>query len=213
MTVVANAARLVEVFTYHQDAEAHTRPWKLGAWLWATEGHFVVALADDGTAADPTPENRLKGRRYLEEKPDDLAPVSVRALRAFAGAADAPNAKCASCDGDGYDDSGEFVKCEHCHESTRLECQDCGGDGLAGLSYRLGGVAGVPLNLTLLAYALTFVPDDEAAAIGSMEVVSRGLVSRALIVMAPTWRVVVMSVTEPMSAMPSVFYCTGRVSA
>lgn len=194
--------RLSEIFSYHSSMfePVSTRPWKLGPWLWATNGHLLVALSDDGTPSIETPGERIKGRRYIEETPEGLTPIRLADLRAFAGPIAPATTKCDSCGGSGYND-GEFVKCEHCGVSTRIECGFCGGDGNGTFPTRYARVAGVPLNLVLLAYALSFVPNDDDANVGTFgftgDIKNREF--KALGVVAPTWRVVVMGIREPLN--------------
>lgn len=204
-TTTTGPLRLPDVFRYHagfaDGVEPPTKPWRLGSWLWATQGHIVVAFQDDGSDADPTPEPRLKAQRYLEETPATLVPVEWRALRDFAGAAAPLHAPCLECDGDGYDNTEDLMKCEHCEKLTRRECSECGGTGLDGLPIRHARIGTVPINCALLAWALSCVPACETVQVGAIAATTtnRALTDMpfALLVVGPAWRVVVMCIREP----------------
>jgi len=196
---------LVDVFQYRSVLAIDTRPsrpWKLGPWAFASQGHFLVAVQDDTIATEPTPENRLQARRYLDGVPPNARPVSLSALRIFVGPVDSPVA-CDDCDGTGYQIAADTFVCEHCGHATRLPCEECDGDGLAEVPIRLGWIADVPVNLGLLAYALTCVPADADCQIASVESVTKssgnGL---ALLVIGRAWRIAVMSVRDPVGKVP-----------
>lgn len=183
---------LKDVFDYfgsmHFETPQH-KPWRCGAWLWATNGHLLVALRDDGSDADPTPENKMKAVHYLEDKPADLTRVAMADLRVMAGVIQSHGEPCDECGGSGRQSFGEEISCEHCGQSTRPECHVCGGDGRAGLEIRYVRVAGVPVNVVLLAYGLSIVPQDQYVEIGN--VVASGE-HKALVVVGTGWRVVLM---------------------
>lgn len=201
---------LVNVFQYQSSySEPPQRPWKLGPWAWATQGHFLVAVQDDAIETDPTPEPKRKAWRYLHDVPADVRTVSLPALRAFAGPVDQP-AACDDCHGTAYQVFGDEITCEHCGLMTRLPCAECDGDGLAGVSIRHARIAGVPLNLALLSYALTCVPEDVECQIGSIEGFAKSSGDgHALLVIGRTWRIAVMcvrgeAVAAAVPAFPSV---------
>ncbi len=193
---------LTDIFRYHARLDdPPSRPWRLGGWIWATDGHFLVAFQqdDDTQETDPTPEGKQKARRYLEETPADLITVSLTALRAFVGATSSPPTACDECDGTGYQDASE-VRCEHCGLFTRVKCDRCDGDGMGAVPMREGRIAGVPLDLELLAYALTFIaPPDVLVHLGSIMSLSTApnRPHVALVIIGPAWRIVVMSILEP----------------
>jgi hypothetical protein len=190
---------LADVFRFQSALDdPPSRPWRLGRWVWATNGHILVAFLDDGRDADPTPESKLKGRKYLDETPTDLALVSLAALRVFVGVVTPPG-ECDECDGTGYDDAADSIRCEQCGYYTRRECDECGGDGRAGVEPRLGRIAGAPINLELLAYALTYVPADETVQVGTIQSLSppHTPAAPALLVIGATWRIAVMSLRNP----------------
>lgn len=194
---------LTEIFHYHSTmADPPARPWRLGPWVWATQGHFLVAFQDETRDADPTPQSKERARRYLEETPTDLTTVSLAALRAFVGPA-TERAQCDECDGTGVQRLSPEVMCEHCGRPTRLPCEECGGDGDGGPPMREARIAGVPLNLELLAYALTcLLSDDVLVHLGAVPSLSTSTPGPALLIVGPYWRVAVMSIHEPATAVP-----------
>lgn len=203
---------LTEVFQYHgslAEGVSGERPWKLGAWRWATQGHMLVAVRDDGSPSDPTPEAFVKAAHYLTDDPADLSsPFAGEALARFAGDVQPPDDKCLDCEGDGRDPFGEPVTCEHCGQWTRRECHACGGDGLAGPEARYGSVAGIPINCVLLAFALTCVP-REAVRVGRLDALRKdGRTSDwpALVVLGSDWRIVLMSVSPSAAEGAPVFH-------
>lgn len=191
------------MFSYHSCLHFETvptRPWRLGPWVWASNGHVLVALRDEGLDADVTPESRVKAARYLEETPTKLQAVSLPSLRGFAGVAPSPNDPCEQCHGSGFSDYSDAVVCEHCSQETRLPCEECGGGGGERLCIRYGRVAGVPVNLALLAYALTQVPHSDVAEIGSIPASGSHLV---LMVLGVDWRIALMCCSDVALDAPS----------
>ena len=196
---------LVDVFAYHGVYDAETRPvrpWRLGSWRWATQGHVLVALADDGSEADETPEAKRKALRYLDDAPLGSCQIELAALRAFVGQAPPVDVPCDECEGTGRSNSGEVVECEHCGKDTRMPCDFCGGAGLADVEVRAGLVIGVPINRVLLAFGLSQVPADLTVTIGTLPTLSTdgGL---AVVVVGDGWRVVLMRLLDKGQEMPA----------
>lgn len=196
---------LTDVFSYDSSSQdpAPVRPWRLGSWVWATNGYLLVALKDDGREAEAPPDSKMKGLRYLDESPVDLQSVSLPSLRGFAGIVSARTEPCEDCHGEGRQDFGESVECEHCHQFTRCECRSCGGSGVVTPERRYGHVGGVTVNLALLAFALSEVPQDAVVQIGHMASIASKEAFRALAVVGATWRVVLMSCVDRSEKAPS----------
>jgi hypothetical protein len=167
---------LSDVFQYRSallgDESERRLPWRFSGWLWATQGQFLVALADDGREAEETPEKYHKAAHYLVDPVVCPKSVPLANLRAFVGRAVPASRTCPNCNGVGREQFGVDVVCEHCHEITRKECSRCGGDGMVSPRIRHGFIAELPVDLTLVAYALALVPMDESATMGVMQSVA-----------------------------------------
>lgn len=189
---------LTGIFSYDGglfSIEAPKTAWRLAPWIFATNGRVLVGLTDDGRDAEEAPKKMQAARRYLDDAPESEIAVSLSSLRAFAGQLPAADASCERCGGDGFDDAGETVKCEHCGDFTRHECPSCGGDGRQSQPRRYGRIRGVPLNRVLLAAGLSCVPDQSTVKIGRFYSPA-GSDTTALCVTGDGWRVVVMCVRD-----------------
>jgi hypothetical protein len=195
---MTNSEALTPVFQYfnYRDDEWPSKPWRLGEWLWATQRHFIVAVRDDGSDAEPTPEKMAMATHYLYDVPTVLGTTTRAALQAFAGAVVSTDVKCERCGGSGRDDGGELLKCEHCGETTRQECGECGGDGKGFLPIASGLIVKIPLNRHLLAFALSRVPVCDVVTVGTL-VVGKERKWSALVFLGETWRIVLMGIREP----------------
>jgi hypothetical protein len=177
-------------------------PWLTDGWMWATNGRLLVALRDDGSPSVPAPEKYLKAKHYLTDALTDAMPCALMQLRRFVGPMSDPMADCDDCDGTGYNDHSEAIKCEHCKQFTRQPCDTCGGDGLANVPVRPARVHGVNVNLELLAQGFTHVPEDGQVQIGRLASIGSKNFP-ALVVAADDWRVVVMSRRDSGEVLPS----------
>lgn len=197
-----NAQRIVPVFTYLTDPivePAPTKPWALmvdgASWLFATEGHLLVAVKGDVADGEPTPDKFQKASRYLSEPLELPRSIPFKALAKFAGKPTPADVKCAACDGDGRDSgSDNEVECEHCGRSTRPECGECGGSGTGYLPRLYASIVdGAPFNKPFLAYALSLVPSRDTVTVGRLQAGAGGS-GTALLVDGGDWRIAVMSV-------------------
>jgi len=206
--------KLASVFRYYPARWIKAeRPWRMGEWLWATQGHLLVAIADDGSDADETPENMRKADRYVTvPSADVLNPVSLSELRKFAGSVIPEKVPCERCFGSGRSDfDGDEATCEHCGLATRAYCTECGGDGHRAMVRRYGKVNGVPVDLALLAFGLSIVPQDEAGSISFLVSVADEKQS-AVAVTGEGWRVVLMRLSKGRDGDPE-FHCGQPESA
>lgn len=187
---------LTDVFAYCSSFEfadeIPTKPWRLGKYLWATNGFMVVALADDGRPADDTPERRRNGEYYLTSLPQDGVEVSLEAFRRFVGPVEQAD-ECEVCCGSGRDDCESFP-CQHCGQQTSPECRRCGGDGLDAFTVRHARIVGVEVNLQLVAFVLSFLPaSTEMIIVGRLTTVKANLAGdQCLLVVAAGYRAIVM---------------------
>jgi hypothetical protein len=201
---MTDTSKLATVFDYFATPIVEpvpVRPWLLNvngvAWLFATEGHFLVAVKGD--VGDPTPEKFRKASRYIADPLVDRREVSFCALKDFAGKPTPLDVKCDGCGGSGRSENHDLVKCEHCGCDTRQECYQCGGDGKGSLarSRRCVVVEGVPFNPAYLAYALTLVEPRDAVTVGRIQNPSKPDDSgpwNAFIVDGGDWRIAIMSI-------------------
>lgn len=203
---------LVDVFRYYSDREPTAeKPFRLNGWVWATNGHVLVALRDDGQEAVEAPERYVRAGHYLTDAPAVPLAVSLKALRSFAGKVLPAHVDCDGCEGTGRDEHSESIECEHCGRWTRPPCTDCGGDGEEPIEIRHGRVADVPVNLVLLAFGLSLVPDDDTVTLGgipslpakSSAAVAKDSAAVALAVLGDGWRVVVMSRRDESLTVPT----------
>lgn len=178
------------------------RPWRNHSFVWATSGHVLVALADDGREADAAParvpQNYIE--RFLCGFPEAVTETRLDALVEFAGDAQPTDEECEACDGTGRDQSGESITCQHCERETYPECDECGGDGKPCLEERQALIAGVLVNLNLVAFGLSCVPSSETVQIGKLAGGPPNFPNLAIV--APGWRVVVASMAKAIGIVP-----------
>lgn len=199
---------LADVFRYYpghtSDELPPTAPWRSDYWLWATQGHLLVAVADEASPADPVPEKFQKGTHYIVAALDHPVRVPLSALRNFVGPVEPPNRPCDTCEGTGRSAVYDTVKCQHCGQYTAQECDDCGGDGIGGLPVRYGRICGVPLNLSLLAFGLAQVPPCEIVALGTVRPIKEtDKEHHPLAVQGDGWRVVLMGMKNVAEDVPT----------
>lgn len=177
---------------------APAAPWLAEGWEWSTNGHLIVAQRVT-SQKEWLPKKLEKARRYLVDALVVVLEGSLASLRAFAGDVFAPSEEdCDHCDGTGYDTYRDEVVCEHCHETTRVQCERCDGDGkvTASLPRRYGIVAGLPVSLPSLAYALAIVEPCDTVRVGYLATDATKQ-HRALVIDGGGWRVVLMQVDAP----------------
>jgi hypothetical protein len=184
---------LSDVFAYYPSTEPYaSKPWRFGQWLVATQGHLLVAVADDGRDADSIPDRFKKAEHYLTASLQDAVAVPFAELRKFAGVVCPAFVECEECEGSGRGYGDEFA-CEHCGKDTRPPCHSCGGDGRQGIVRKFGKVAGVAVNRTLLAFGLSVVPERLNVSVGPIVALrTTQPATSALAVVADGWRVVLM---------------------
>lgn len=202
---------LHDVFKYHSGGLLSTtpddQPWRLDGWVFATNGHVLVALTDDGRTACEPPEKVKAARKYLVPEPEHSCRVSLAALRKFTGKAQGAVIECDDCGGSGRSDWADSVTCEHCGQATRRECSACGGDGKGSLKIRYAHVVEVPVNLSLLAYGLQFAPtEDSDVTVGQF----KDATAKALAVCGEGWRVVLMCLRDAPQDAPRFDAATER---
>ena len=114
---------------YYVTPEMGAAPWRCGDWLVSTNEWAAVAVPSPWFGlADTLPEKLLKVNDWLLN--GELVNQVECRFDALAGRAGSvpmvTEAPCGNCGGSGRDD-GEETTCEHCHHSTRVECDHCGG--------------------------------------------------------------------------------------
>lgn len=198
---------LTEVFHYFpsmpQRYETATkRPWRNHPVVWATSGHLLVALVDDGHEADATPARVPEKyvERLLRGDPEIVATVRFDALAEFAGDFQPTDEECEECDGTGRDQSAESITCQHCDRDTYPECKACGGDGKPCLEERQALIAGILINLNLVAFGLACVPASQTVEIGRL--VGGTPNYPCLSIVGPTWRIVVAAMQTARGMVP-----------
>ncbi len=113
------------------DFREHLRaPWREGAWVYATNGHFIVRVAADAAPdaaarTDKHPDATGLFRKYLEDRTglEFLVMPPIRALD-----------KCLDCDGTGKVraikcpdcDEGEFRRGDHVYQCKNCEDSPAG---------------------------------------------------------------------------------------
>lgn len=208
---------LTDVFTYYGtlswDGVPIITPWRTDGWLWATQGHFLVALQDDGSEGIDAPEKYRGGAFYFSATPTQAETVLLDVLSAFVGPVTPSDVSCVECNGYGRDHFGDSHECEHCGKETFPACLACGGDGKAALPVRDVRIAGVPVNAVLLAFALSQVPVCADVTIGSVPSIRGNAASdyEALAVIGATWRIVLMGCRDVDGSVPSLSSVAERV--
>ena len=171
-------------------------PWRCGDWLVSTNGWAAVAVPSPRMGqADTLPEKLLKVNDWLINGELEY-PVSCRFedLAKRAGAVPVvEDAPCGDCGGSGRDD-GEETTCEHCHHSTRMECDHCGGEGVITpmLPQQPVRICGLVLDMTVLAYPLALVTPCESVQIGPI----KGHEGKMLGIFADGWRIAVVAMAS-----------------
>jgi hypothetical protein len=224
--LLANMRAIAEVFRADlvledEDAKFSAPFGNVNGWTVVCDGHLLVVV--EGEFADavypvdahPPAEKLLPYYVAIKqwEPPAEVAPVSLAALRAWAGAERVATIHCSKCGGTGHGvrcpschgNGSTLCVCEACDNEHRAKCDACPG----GLGWQAcegcgllekwpsqpGILAGVGLNRSILANALRFLPGETARVIRHEEPnTDKG----AVWIAGDGWRVAVMAlvVTE-----------------
>ena len=140
----------IDRFTGVEDVRAWLNaPWRRDGKLYATNGHFMIELADDGREAVDATDKHPNCSLLFEKRthgafftlPDLAQPVPCESC---AGSGMCYREDCDDCDGNGFFDHGRYeYECKHCDSEgcftyhgagvpegrTESRCRDCYGLG------------------------------------------------------------------------------------